>query len=159
MPNYITKRGYFITINDYPTETINTIIEELTVKPNINEDFGGKAKPFKVYRKGERQMILPKFYGIKKFGEAENRVPEGLSAFLASVGLVVLATNKKKVSKETVKTAKKAVKEAKKVTKDVKKITKKATKDVKKITKKATKDVKKVTKKATKDVKKVVKKL
>ena len=77
MPNYITKRGYFITINEYPTETINTIIEELTVKPNINEDFGGKAKPFKVYRKGERQMILPKFYGIKKFGEAENRVPEG----------------------------------------------------------------------------------
>ena len=77
MPNYITKRGYFITMNEYPEEKIDSIIKELTVKPNINEDFGGKAKPFKVYRKGERQMILPKFYGIQKFGEAENRVPEG----------------------------------------------------------------------------------
>jgi len=77
MPNYITKRGYFITISEYSEETIDSVIKELTVKPNINEDFGGKAKPFKVYRKGEKQMILPKFYGIKKFGEAENRVPDG----------------------------------------------------------------------------------
>tara|TARA_B110000211_G_scaffold79506_1_gene93239 strand:- start:1042 stop:2469 length:1428 start_codon:yes stop_codon:yes gene_type:complete len=77
MPNYITKRGYFITMAEYPDEKINSVIKELTVKPKINEDFGGKPIPFKVYRKGDRQMILPKFYGIKKFGEAENRVPDG----------------------------------------------------------------------------------
>ena len=67
--------------------------------------------------------------------------PQGLSAFLASVGLVVVATTNKKTVGKVVKKAKKAVK---RVTKNAKKTVKKAEKTVKRTTRKIKKTVKKL---------------
>ena len=75
--SYISKRGYVICKKNFTPEIIEKVKNELTVKPNVNEDYGVKAVSYKVYLEGKTKLYLPKYYAIKKFGPAKNKVEEG----------------------------------------------------------------------------------
>lgn len=66
----LSKQGFSINKSENNKEIIANCKKELTVKPNINTDYGGQAKPFPVYRESQNRLYLPRHYGQKKFGNA-----------------------------------------------------------------------------------------
>lgn len=66
----LNKSGYDIPKKIISEQQLNKIREELTVTPCIgSEESGDESQSFKVYKENDEHMIVPKFYGIKKFGE------------------------------------------------------------------------------------------
>jgi len=75
---YIGKRGYILRKKFLNEKEITELRNELTVKPFSNGDYGKEDEPFKVFLENESKIYLPKFYGIEKYGKAEqNILPEG----------------------------------------------------------------------------------
>ena len=76
--SYIGKRGYIIRKKFLTDQEINQIKTDLTVKPFTNSDYGAPEEPFKIYLENDSKLYLPKFYGIEKFGKADqNILPKG----------------------------------------------------------------------------------
>ena len=66
----LSNNGYIIKKNEYDLKTIREIKEELTVKPYTMNDFNvGSEKKFSIYLESPKKIYMPRFYGIKKFGE------------------------------------------------------------------------------------------
>ena len=80
----LSRSGYIIEIND------STIKKELTVRPQINNEFGFPPPPFKVFKQSKKNTLcVPRFYGIEKFGKPKDDkrpAPCKLSSELAFVG-------------------------------------------------------------------------
>jgi superfamily II DNA or RNA helicase len=75
---YIGKRGYILRKKFLNEKEITELKNELTVKPYSNGDYGKEDEPFKVYLENESKIYLPKFYGLEKYGNAEqNILPKG----------------------------------------------------------------------------------
>ena len=75
---YLGKRGYIIKKSILSEDQLNKIRDDLTVKPNISNDFGDQNEPFKVFLENEKKIYLPKFYAFKKFKEPDlYKIPEG----------------------------------------------------------------------------------
>lgn len=77
----LTIRGYGLRKSAFPIDMINDIREELTVSPKIT---GGivispdNIPKYRVYRESEKKLYIPRYFGVNKFGEAEdNRIQEG----------------------------------------------------------------------------------
>ena len=66
--SYIGRKGYTIYLENYSSEEIKKIKEDLTFKPFHIEGYGNESEPFVVYGISNKKMFLPKFYGLKKFG-------------------------------------------------------------------------------------------
>ena len=64
----ISRRGYSIPIGH---DSVPAHIKALTATPETNFDpgFPLKPKPIKVYRKSERSLIMPRYYGLQNFGK------------------------------------------------------------------------------------------
>ena len=78
MNNILTKQGYVIN-KKLNRDKLNEVIQELTVSPQNNFNKNIIPESFKVYIDNEESLIIPKFYGIKKFGQPiENYENEGL---------------------------------------------------------------------------------
>ena len=76
--NYIGKRGFIVRKKFLNDKEISEIKNDLTVKPFTNSDYGKQEEPFKIYLENEGKLYLPKFYGIERFGKAEqNILPPG----------------------------------------------------------------------------------
>jgi len=61
----------------YLTQNDNDIKKELTVRPEVNNEFGFPPPPFKVFKTTKDWMCVPRFYGVEKFGEPlEDTRPE-----------------------------------------------------------------------------------
>ena len=76
--SYISKRGYIIRKKFLTEKDIEQIKADLTVKPHTNSDYGAPEEPFKIYLENANKLYLPKFYGIEKYGLAEqNILPNG----------------------------------------------------------------------------------
>jgi len=70
----LSRSGFLIPLDD---PEVKTIKKELTVRPIVNNEFGFPPPPFKVFKETQRNLCLPRFYGIEKFGGAfEDRRPE-----------------------------------------------------------------------------------
>jgi len=66
----LSINGMTININEYSSEFINKIKEELTVKPTseyISEEVL-KNMTYKLYTEIDNKLIIPPYYGIMKFG-------------------------------------------------------------------------------------------
>lgn len=51
--------------------------KDLTVRPEVNNEFGFPPPPFKVFKTTKEKMCIPKYYGLEKFGEPkEDKRPE-----------------------------------------------------------------------------------
>ena len=69
MKTVLKKIGYTIRNKDISDDMLNTIKEELTVQPFINPEFNGSVEKFKLYIKKKNKIIVPRYYGVKKFGK------------------------------------------------------------------------------------------
>ena len=85
----LTRSGYILT--DGP---LSEIKKELTVRPEVNGDFGFPPPPFRVYRKTKNGVCVPRFYGVDKFGEPrEDRRPEPVRTGVTFAGTLRDATH------------------------------------------------------------------
>ena len=73
---YLNKRGYVIVKEHFNYEVLNDIREELTVRPFNSYIDQNNVESYQVFLENEKKLYLPKIYGIEKFGEAEDRIPE-----------------------------------------------------------------------------------
>jgi len=65
-------KGYYIKKTDLSESELNQIKKELKVKPKIVEFGNGDNNSdisFKLYKTTEKYIIIPKYYGIEKFGK------------------------------------------------------------------------------------------
>lgn len=71
MKSYIGKRGYVLIKKEWDTSVINSVKDELTVKPFVNTDYGENDSPFPVYAENSQKLYIPKYFGLHKFGSAD----------------------------------------------------------------------------------------
>ena len=64
----LTRKGYAISNQMISDKTISALKKELTVTPYVNYEYGAEAESFKVYRKTNNHLYVPRYYGINKFG-------------------------------------------------------------------------------------------
>jgi len=69
MQSYINQKGYVIPKTNLSVSELALLKQELTLSPKENYA-GPKVKPQKicVYRENEQKIYIPRFYGIKKYG-------------------------------------------------------------------------------------------
>ena len=85
----LTRSGYIVT--DGP---LSEIKKELTVRPEVNGDFGFPPPPFRVYRKTKNGVCVPRFYGTSKLGPPrEDKRPDPARARLTFNGTLRDATH------------------------------------------------------------------
>ena len=63
----LTKRGYAIPKSEIES-VLDSIKKELSVSPFVPKGYKFGTKTFKLYQESEKNIYLPKFYGIQKFG-------------------------------------------------------------------------------------------
>lgn len=68
----LSNRGYSIIKDEYSSAEINKIRKELTVKPFVNKNYSGNNNPFPIYCESNRKIYMPRYYGIKYFGNPIN---------------------------------------------------------------------------------------
>jgi len=66
MNSKLTHNGYSVPNN---SKTLADIKKDLVVKPFALPDYDFNNKPFPVYRRSEKFIYLPKYYGIEKYGQ------------------------------------------------------------------------------------------
>jgi superfamily II DNA or RNA helicase len=73
----LKKKGYYIKKNELTKDQIESIKNELIVQPKLL-DFGetNDDKSYKLYRQTNKYLIVPKYYGIKKFGDCKSKLKE-----------------------------------------------------------------------------------
>ena len=64
----LTKRGYAIPKTELLDSIIESIKKELTVSPFVPKGYKFGTTTFKLYQESEKNIYVPKSYGIKKFG-------------------------------------------------------------------------------------------
>ena len=69
--SYINKRGYNIIKSRFSFKELHKCKKDLTVSPFVNSDFGVQPTPFPVYLESVKKLYLPRYYGIKEFGEPD----------------------------------------------------------------------------------------
>lgn len=67
----ITRKGYVINKDDITSEELCEIKEELYITPRVPEEFSQGIVPYAVYHENEKRIIVPRYYGINKFGDAK----------------------------------------------------------------------------------------
>lgn len=67
MISKLTNKGYFIRTSSIDGTVLNSIKEELTIEPN-GSDYNEDIKEVEAYQETENHIVIPRFYGIKRFG-------------------------------------------------------------------------------------------
>src|SRR6056300_903975 len=85
----LTRTGYLVTEGP-----IQEIKKELTVRPQVNGDYGFPPPPFKVFRTAKNGVCVPRFYGTAKVGQPkEDRRPQPARSNAKFVGTLRDATH------------------------------------------------------------------
>ena len=67
---YLGQKGYTIIKDSITIEEQNQIKEDLNVKPQLPGNMG-KSVSFPIYRESPKKLYVPRFYGEKNFGCAD----------------------------------------------------------------------------------------
>jgi superfamily II DNA or RNA helicase len=68
----LSRSGYLV-----PISQTTDIKKELTVRPQVNNEFGFPPPSFKVYKQTKEWLCVPRFFGLEKFGNPkEDKRPE-----------------------------------------------------------------------------------
>lgn len=78
MKSLLSKKGYEIEKKSITKDQLNELKTELTVKPYIPDD--DNVKSFEVFSETKTKIIIPRFYGTKKFGLAKKDTLKGNDA-------------------------------------------------------------------------------
>jgi len=73
--NYLGKKGYTIYKTNINKKDINKIYNELNVKPHLLHSVN--QIEYAIYREYLTKLYIPRYYGLKEFGEFENKIPKG----------------------------------------------------------------------------------
>lgn len=74
----LSTNGYTIRKSDYSTKEIKEIKDELSVRPFTFNKNQNKESGFQVFMESPKKLYLPRFYGLKRFGEPDtNNINEG----------------------------------------------------------------------------------
>lgn len=65
---YLTRQGYILDTKIINNE-LSEIKKELTVTPLVHPDYNVDVESFEVFTQQDNYLIVPKFYGIAKFGK------------------------------------------------------------------------------------------
>lgn len=65
----LTKKGYLVKKSDLSESEIMLIKKELNILPKMNANFADDVKPVKCFKQNSEYFILPRFYGISRFGK------------------------------------------------------------------------------------------
>jgi len=85
----LTRTGYLVSEG-----SLQEIKKELTVRPQVNGDYGFPPPPFKVFRTTKNGVCVPRFYGTSKVGEPkEDRRPQPARSKAKFVGQLRDATH------------------------------------------------------------------
>lgn len=77
MTTYLGQKGYTIYKQSLSIHEQHNLRQELTVAPYIPGS-PVKSSSFPIYRESEKKFYVPRYYGIKEFGEADNsNIAEG----------------------------------------------------------------------------------
>ncbi len=77
-PIYIGKKGYTVSLKQLTENKLKKVKEDLTFKPFRPKGYGPDAEPFSVFGISKSKIFIPKFYGVKTFGEPEEiKIPKG----------------------------------------------------------------------------------
>lgn len=63
----LNRRGLSIIKSTLESDAMQELRNELTVCPNVSDDYGAKPSPFPVYAENSERIFLPRHYGIKNF--------------------------------------------------------------------------------------------
>uniref|UniRef100_A0A6C0ESV5 Helicase ATP-binding domain-containing protein n=1 Tax=viral metagenome TaxID=1070528 RepID=A0A6C0ESV5_9ZZZZ len=74
--NYLGKKGYTINKTSLTKLQINTIHNELNVKPHLLHSIGQQVE-YAIYRESETKLYVPRYYGLKEYGNFENKLSKG----------------------------------------------------------------------------------
>ena len=82
METSLSRSGYLI-----PLEGVGNTKKDLTVRPIVNNEFGFPPPPFKVFKETKKNLCVPRFYGLEKFGPPkEDRRPDPVKCKISFVG-------------------------------------------------------------------------
>lgn len=73
MINQLTNQGYVILKKNLSEEQLELIREELNVKPESNS-YSDESEPFPVYTETVDKIIVPRYYGTKRFGKPKDMI-------------------------------------------------------------------------------------
>tara|TARA_Y100000389_G_scaffold205120_1_gene263491 strand:+ start:971 stop:2356 length:1386 start_codon:yes stop_codon:yes gene_type:complete len=76
---YLSERGYVLKKNAISESIVNKIRNDLTVTPKSNDFVSIQPKSFQIFTENKSKLYIPRFYGLKEFGEPEEN-------FLISLG-------------------------------------------------------------------------
>lgn len=83
----ISKKGYGLFLDSISESELKELEKALTVKPAVLADYDfGEDTSFPVYRLSDTRIYLPKFYGLKKYGDTKNTLKDGVDANLEFKG-------------------------------------------------------------------------
>lgn len=68
----LSNNGYVISKKSLTKTELETLKQELTVKPQTDESYGEVPVPFPVYKEDKENIIIPRYFGTKKFGKPKN---------------------------------------------------------------------------------------
>jgi len=68
---YLGQKGYTIKKEYMMMEEQNLIKKELMMKPYVPKNSLAKPNSFPIYRESHKKLYIPKFYGIKNYGDPE----------------------------------------------------------------------------------------
>ena len=68
---YLGQKGYTIKKEYMMMEEQNLIKKELMMKPYVPKNSLAKPNSFPIYRESHKKIYVPKFYGIKNYGDPE----------------------------------------------------------------------------------------
>lgn len=66
----LSRNGYRLRKSFYTIDQLDKVRKDLTVAPFVGSD-EEEVKPYPIYRETPAELIIPKFYGIGQFGEAD----------------------------------------------------------------------------------------
>lgn len=68
----LSNRGYIIRKSHFTNKELETIRDDLTVKPNFCPGYQSvEPETFKLYSENENKLYIPRYYGQEKFGIAD----------------------------------------------------------------------------------------
>ncbi len=71
--NILSNNGYSILKKNLILKQLGDLKKDLTVTPKINKDYGDKEESFEVFIENQNNIIVPRYYGTKYYGNPKQQ--------------------------------------------------------------------------------------